>query len=278
MEKKTLIFHLYCGPDFSTNIANKVHYMCLKKYISIFDEVRFTIAVDDLSNSKLIVDGMHWIMSLGHTGKKSIRVVENTDLFEVDTFKHEFLDQYEHLDGYVFFGHNKGTTNMARDSVTMTSVFRWICGMYFYNLEFMDEVEGLFSGRMRAPEVFYGTFLTYFSKERQNIIHAMPNNLSGLEYSGTFYWINMPKYKNSRTMGIIKDVEPDSRFFAEEYPGMFFERYAYGCGMTSHNDAAFDAIEYYWYRLDEERWSQVYDTLGNREEFIKFLTEMATVI
>lgn len=274
MIRKTLIFHLYCGDDFSENIANKVHHACLRRYINIFDEARFTISVDNLSDVETIEKGMRWIMSLGHCGEKKISVVLNSDMYEVDTFKRDFLDQYEKLDGYVFFAHNKGTTNMKNGDLDHNGIFKWVCGMYFYNFAFFYEVDGFFSGKLRAPEVFYGTFLTHFSKERQSYVHAMPNNLSGLEYSGTFYWINMPKYKNSRKMGIIKDVEPDSRFFAEEYPGMFFERYAYGCGMTSHNDAIFSAIDYNLYRADDEKWEEIYKILGNGDKFKEFMNDI----
>ena len=247
-----------------------LHFLALNKYIGCFDEVRFTIAVDRLDNLKLIKTATEWILGLSHFGSKSIRVVKNTDLYEVETFRSEFLENYEKLDGMVFFAHNKGTTNIIKDGVFQMNVARWICAMYYYNFEFLSEVEGLFTGTVRASEVFYGTLLQYFSKERQCQVHAMPNNTSGLIYSGTFYWINMPKYKNCRTMGVIKNVEADSRFFAEEYPGMFLERYAYGCGITSHNDAILDAMRYNIYDLNEEEWGEVLDILGDGEGYAEF--------
>lgn len=272
--KKTLIYHLYCGDDFIENPANMIHFICLNNVINNFDEVRFVIAVDKLGNFDLIKNAMNWILGLNHFGEKKIRVTRNTDLYEVETFKTEFLERYEELDGMVFFAHNKGTTNINRDGIFQMNVARWICGMYYYNFEYLKEIEGLFTGTLRAPEVFYGTFLQNFSKERQCQVHAMPNNTSGLIYSGTFYWINMPKYKNCRKMGIIKDVEADSRFFAEEYPGMFFDRYAYGCGITSHNDAILDAITYNIYNLTEEQWGEVLEILGDAEGFASFSNEV----
>ncbi len=278
MMEKTLIYHLYCGPDFTTNIANAVHWQCLKRYIDVFDEVRFTVSVDDLSNTTRIFEGIDWILSLGGNFRRNIRITRNTGLCEVETFKYEFLERYEKLDGMVFFAHNKGTTNMKNNNLDHNSVFKWVCGMYYFNFEFIDEVEGYFNGKLRAPEVFYGTFLTYFSKERQNFVHAMPNNLSGLEYSGTFYWINIPKYKNCRKMGIVKDVEADSRFFAEEYPGMFFDRYAYGCGMTSHKDAILDAMEYNLYFADDEKWEKIYEIMGEPDGFKSFIHDITETI
>lgn len=272
--KKTLIYHLYCGKDFISNKANIIHYLCLKKYIDVFDEAKFTVSVDDLTDEETISYGIQWIMSLGGDFEKTISIRKNTDLYEVETFSREFLHNYENLDGMVFFGHNKGTNNFNNPVLNHESVFKWICGLYFYNLEFVEEAEGIFNGKLRAPDVFYGTFLHYFTKERQSWVHAMPNNLSGLEYCGTFYWINIPKYKNCITMGIVKEVEPDSRFFAEEYPGMFFDRYAYGAGLTSHNDFCVDARIVDLYQMNDEEWEKLGESLGDYNEFTAFINKI----
>lgn len=270
--KKTLIYHLYACEDISSNVANRLHHNCLEKYCDVFDDARFTIAVDDLTDYEVISSAIRWCSSIGFKGDLRYTVVKNTDLREVPTFDREILKNSDNLDGMVFFAHNKGSTNMvSKDGVGDMNIVKWVCSLYFYNLQFVDEVEGYFTGKLRAPEVFYGTMLMYFTKDRTNWVHAMPNNLSGLEYAGTFYWINMPKYRNCKKMGIIKDVEPDSRFFAEEYPGMFFERYAYGCGMTSHNDAILDAIQHNPYNCN---WDEIQDILGEKEEFNKFLEEV----
>lgn len=266
--RKTLIYHLYVNDGFETNLANRLHRACLERYSHAFDEVRFTIAVDDLKNYKLISDAIGWVISIGFGCVSKFTVVQNGDLREVDTFDREILKNKENLDGAVFFGHNKGSTNIVKDGKVNMNVFFWICSMYFYNLEFVDEVEGFFTGKLRAPEVFYGAVLLHFTKERTNWVHAMPNNISGLEYAGTFYWINIPKWKNCLKMGIIKDVEADSRFFAEEYPGMFFERYAYGCGMTSHNDAIMEATEFNPYFGD---WEKMIGLMGDVEGFKTFV-------
>lgn len=274
--KKTLIYHLYCGKDFLDNKANLIHFLCLKKYIKVFDKVIFTIAVDDLSDNDTISAGISWVLSFGAECEKSINIRENTDLYEVSTFNEEFLKNYENLDGMVLFAHNKGTNNFSNPGLNHDAVFNWICGLYFYNFEFIDEVEGIFNGKLRAPDVFYGTFLSYFTKERQSWVHAMPNNLSGLEYCGTFYWINIPKYKNSVTMGIVKKVEPDSRFFAEEYPGMFFDRYAYGSGLASHEDFCLDATSVDLYQMGEEQWDELFTVMGSYskvKDFIKGIKE-----
>lgn len=277
--KRTLVYHLYCGNDFSENIANKIHQYCLSKYASIFDEMQFTIAIDDISNTDLIRRGIEWVLSVRGDAYIAIKTAENTLLCEVNTFNNEVLKKKDELDGAVFFAHNKGTTNIKNMNLSSASVFRWICGMYYYNFEFIDEVMDRFQGKTRAPECFYGTFLTYFTKEKTNWVHSMPNNLSGLEYAGTFYWMNMPKIRNSFKMGIIKDVEPDSRFFAEEYPGMFFDRYAFGCGMTSHNDSCFNAMEFNPYYVSVDEWeTTITDILGEREGFLTFVNEVKTNI
>ena len=272
--KKTLIYHLYCGEDFLDNKANLIHFLCLKKYIKVFDEVIFTIAVDDLSDNETISAGISWIMSLGANCEKRIHVKKNNDLYEVSTFNDEFLKNYENLDGMVLFAHNKGTNNFYNPGLNHDSVFNWICALYYFNFEFIDEVENIFTGKLRAPEVFYGTFLHYFSKERQSWVHAMPNNISGLEYCGTFYWINIPKYKNCVVMGVVKKVEPDSRYFAEEYPGMFFDRYAYGCGLASHKDVCLDALTINLYLMDEDQWDKLFTAMGEYSGVKRFIKEI----
>lgn len=272
--KKTLIYHLYCGKDFFENKANLIHFICLRKYIHVFDEVVFTIAVDDLTNGDLISAGLSWIMSLGIECELKINIRKNSDLYEVATFSEMFLKNYRNLDGMVMFGHNKGTNNFSNPDLNHDSVFKWICGLYYYNFEFLDEAEDIFNGKLRAPDVFYGNFLHYFTKERQSFVHAMPNNLSGLEYCGTFYWVNMPKYKNCVTMGVVAEVEPDSRFFAEEYPGMFFDRYAYGAGLASHNDFCVDARSVDLYRMSDNEWNGLIDKMGNADDFKVFISEI----
>lgn len=264
---------MYCGDDFLTNAANKVHFLCLSKYINLFDEARFTISVDDLSNSELIAYGLQFVSSLG-SFEKTINIRKNTDLYEVDTFDKEFLRRHDELDGMVFFAHNKGTTNFKNPELDHDSVFNWICGMYYYNFNFIDEVEGFFTGKLRAPEVFYGTFLEYFSKEKQSWVHAMPNNPSGLMYCGTFYWINVPLYENCIKMGVVKDVKAVNRFFAEEYPGMFFDRYAYGAGLTSHNDVCFNAIDTNLYHTDADAWEDLFAKMGDYEGIKNFISEI----
>ena len=75
-------------------------------------------------------------------------------------------------------------------------------------------------------------------------------------------------------MGVVKEVEPDSRFFAEEYPGMFFDRYAYGSGLASHNDACVDARTVDIYQMGDEDWGKLGEVMGNYTEFTAFMNEI----
>lgn len=274
--KKTLIYHLYVQDGFENNIANKIHWYALHLYSYIFDEIRFSVAMDDVNDERLMCDAVKWITSIHFEGEKTISFIENNELREVETFKRQILDGKDNLDGYVFFAHNKSSTNILNpDGSINNAVLTWLACLYYYNLETIHEVEDVLSGNFRAAEVFYGAFMLYFTKERTNMVHSMPNNISGLEYPGTFYWINIPKYKNSLKMGIVKDVEADSRFFAEEYPGMFFERYAYGAGMRSHNDVMFEATNFNPYFSD---WTPMLNALGDKEGFSIFMNNIQSFI
>ena len=51
--KKILIFHLFAFRGFTNNDFTKIHEICLKKYIHIFDESRFVVVVDNLVLQKI---------------------------------------------------------------------------------------------------------------------------------------------------------------------------------------------------------------------------------
>ena len=55
----------------------------------------------------------------------------------------------------VFFGHNKGITNIKKYG--KDNIMYWIAGMYFFSLNYMDEVVDKLIGR---PSFSYGSMLT----------------------------------------------------------------------------------------------------------------------
>ena len=78
--EKTLVYHLYVKEDFQDNIAYKIHSYCLKKYISVFNKVKFTLSVDDLTNHDLIQQGFELINNIVANCEKQINVIKNGEL------------------------------------------------------------------------------------------------------------------------------------------------------------------------------------------------------
>lgn len=252
--KKTLVYHLYMKDDFEGNIAYKIHTYCLQKYIHIFDNVKFTLSVDDLSNHKLIKSGYEWIDNIGANCETQINVVKNNELGETDTFVREVLSLNN--DGMVFFAHSKGVSRMI-DGKINSSVLYWILTLYYENLEYVSDIEKCFLDMPLKQSVFYGTLL--FGSE----VHEPLKLAFGKHYSGNFYWINMPKYKNWRSIGRIPDLKPDGRWFVEMYPNMVCRFDMMGGGIKTKDDIWFEMDNTSIYKITKEEWENIYSVYGS---------------
>ena len=252
--KKTLVYHLYMKDDFEGNIAYKIHTYCLQKYIHIFDKVKFTLSVDDLSNHKLIKSGYEWIDNIGANCETQINVVKNNELGETDTFAREVLGLNN--DGMVFFAHSTGVSRMI-DGKINSSVLYWILTLYYENLEYVSDIEKCFLDMPLKQSVFYGTLL--FGSE----VHEPLKLAFGKHYSGNFYWINMPKYKNWRNIGRIPDLKPDGRWFVEMYPNMVCRFDMMGGGIKTKDDIWFEMDNTSIYKITKEEWENIYSVYGS---------------
>ena len=103
--KKTLVYHLYVSNDFDTNMCYKVHFECLKHFIKVFDKVKFTICVDDLSDNTLIRKGLDWVLELGFNREMEITISPNSLFREASTFYNKVLKS-EDNEIIFFFGHS----------------------------------------------------------------------------------------------------------------------------------------------------------------------------
>lgn len=273
MTKKKLIYHLYVGEDFETNIGYKIHFNCLKHYINLFDSVIFVICIDEYLRNELLLKVYTWVNNLNFNGRITIDVVANTFLRESITFKDYVVDA--NVSGeFVFFAHSKGITNLRNENCNQQGIITWIILMYFYNLNFIREIENVFNGENCRPEIFYGSPLVKFNKEAYPVL----GHRSSCEYSGTFFWINGPRFYNCRKIGAFPDIVIGGRDFAEQYPGYFCDREIYGQGLASHNDACLDGHFFDFYNLTSDEWEHVVEILGNASEFSIFYKEMTDVL
>lgn len=265
MVKKKLIFHLYVGEDFETNIGYQIHFKCLKHYINIFDSIVFVVCIDKELRKEFLMKVYKWVDDLNFNGEISINVVENTFLREAITFKNYVVDA-NISEEFVFFAHSKGITNLRDETINQHGIIIWIILMYFYNLNFIREVENIFTGENTRPEIFYGSPLVKFNNEAYPVL----GHRSACEYSGTFFWINGPRFYNCRKIGAFPDIVIGGRDFAEQYPGYFCDREIYGQGLASHNDACLDGHSFNLYNLTLDEWRNVIDILGDTIEFSIF--------
>lgn len=267
--KKTLVYHLYMVDGCLNNIVYWLHIYCLRKYIHIFDKLKITICLDDLERHDLIGYGYEWVNSLGANCETEIRVVKNDEMGESRTFEHEILNMNN--DGMVFFAHSKGITRVI-DNQLNQSVFLWLLCLYFQNLEYVNEVEHNFLDMPLKQDCFYGTLLM------GSVRNEPLKNAFGMHFSGNFYWVNMPKYKNLRKLNKVPELELTGRWFAEMYPGMVFNREMMGGGLRSRNDVWFEMEDVQVYKMSKEEWEDIFTIYGDVEKMNGFVDDVTSFI
>lgn len=267
--EKTLVYHLYVRDDLDENIAYKIHLYCLRKYVHIFDKIKFTLSVDDLTNRELIGRAYEWINSIGANCETQINVIKNTEMGETETFEREVLNLNN--DGMVFFAHSKGVSRMI-DGKINSSVLYWILTLYYENLEYVNDVKKCFLEMPLKSSVFYGTLL-YGSE-----IHEPLKRAFGKHYSGNFYWINMPKYKNWRKIGRIPDIRPDGRWFVELYPNMVCNYEMMGGGIGTKNNIWFEMDDMSIYKITKQEWEEIFHIYGSFEGLTRLSSEVENII
>lgn len=199
---KRLVFHFYANNGWRDNIANICHFNCLNYFSHLFTDSVIVIVNDGLSSEELLEVKKKFIDVI-KSETVIIKIAENTPFYEAATFYNEVIrnDKYN---GLIFFGHNKGVTNVLNSEYSKTSILSWICGLYYYGLNFANEAETeLYS---KPLGTFYGPFLM-----KDNYI----GNKNHMWYAGTFYWVNQRRLlKNFDEIPSVFDRE-----YAEWLPG-----------------------------------------------------------
>lgn len=207
-----MVFHFFAGNDFETNTANLIHFRCMNYFQDVFDEININIAVDDINDINLQISAKNKFAQVFDRCKNlRLKVVQNTGYYESDTYYNEVLLNTKNLNGLTFFGHNKGTTNFANPSYDKFSIANWICGLYYFSLNFPNEVE-----RMMLADgyPFYGSFLL-----KNDIIPSRHH----VEYAAAYFWTNCPIIYRNICIGGMEILNLDARGFTEEFPGNFYD-------------------------------------------------------
>jgi hypothetical protein len=265
--KKTLVYHLYVSDDFDTNMCYKVHFECLKQFIDVFDKVKFTICVDDLSNTVLIKKGIDWIFNLGLKCEVEINTSINSLYRESSTLYNKILKSDD--DELYFFFHSKGTTNFVDTTKSIDSVFIWICGIYYYSLHSDYDAVKILEGTYRT---MCGPFLL-----------TPPLNGTGnffQFYAGGGYWINNASLKNLRKIKAIPELTVSDRYFSEKYPGMVLSTYEdYGLEGVNTTMVILGRIDgTSFYNGSAEDWNYIISLYQYPEKFIEFVNNIGNKV
>lgn len=218
--KKRLVFFVYVDSFYKESVVYDIHFENLKRYCGIFDSatIYLSLKVIDEENLDFARNLAKRIIDCGFIKDVEFKIRENTIMREVDCFKDEVIYRIiNNVPELVFFTHTKGISNNLN-----LSLFKWICGMYYFNLNFMNEVEYSLVYKpiydtANSSSVFYGFPLLY-----STIGNYIKNNVF---YAGTIYWINCAKasqYNRCFDINPKTDYIYSTRCFAEEFPGDYF--------------------------------------------------------
>lgn len=218
--KKTLVYYNFVSKN--KNLSN-FHYSLLREYAYIFDELKFCISIDDIDDKESILEIEKEILDI--FGINSIKitfyVIKNDKLFcEANFFYEEVAKKMNEYD-LVFYAHGKGMQTGKDEE----SIKHWICSMYYYCLNFMEEVEQKLSYNTKYYS--YGHFL--FDQFNHYYNESYFKNV----YCGTFFWMNAKKIHNYMIDYRISIPKPTDRYFSENFLSLILTD-----GFSSHNNKA----------------------------------------
>ena len=255
MVKKTLVFHFFVPKDYKDNVAIRMHLECLKRYSSVFDSAIFSICFEDndMSSAEEVEKDL---MDCGYIKDVRFVLIENSRLTESITLKTHVIDNLDNIDGLVLFGHTKGVTNVKTYTWDVESKLKWIYSLYFYNLEFINEMEENLLYSYPYISTFYGPLRT-----------TMDGGIT-FYYPGTFYWINPMNLYNDVKSGMVSIPKLSNRTFAENLPLI------YKTSNSCHAVACHDQNWMEWYDLYNGDMDAVIRFFGDEDLFYNNYNEI----
>lgn len=254
------MFYFYLTEELSDSEIYRFHLYCLNKYAHIFDKMTFILSLNDTNNIELIRKWENKLLRLHTKGTIEFEIHKNDEFKESASFKEHVSDKLGENE-LVFFGHGKGVTNIEKYS--KEQIYMWIAGMYFYNLNFMDEVE---ESLVNKKYMSYGSFLCK-NQEYKDFRYTKYQ----WYYIGTFFWINSGKIKNYITANEIELPLLCERFYDEDFLGNIYDcwptRNAY-----SHN-GTFLRNAHDFYRYTNDYINMLYDDRSDFDDFLKEINE-----
>ncbi len=242
-DKKRLVYYIYV-PKAGLPEIYKYHFACLEYFSNVFDEYSITIAADDVNDQNILaVESL--FLKFGYKNI-SFNVIENNNNYrEVCAFKTDILDKLKTDTSLTFFAHAKGASNVFNDSLII-----WICSMYYFCLNFMDNM--IHKMINQSPRIFYGP-VAYYTPIMAGIRYNWI-------YPGTFYWINMNTLYNYSLMHDLPRLE--GRAYVENFPGNITPLKGY----SLHEQMGLAESNFYF---DDTNSGRVYDFYNEMPELLK---------
>lgn len=206
--KLRLVYYMWIPSDGMKDDFFDVHFKCLERYANVFDESRFYLAIDDVNDTDKIREIEEKLISIGFVKNVSFTIVKNNpQLREAKVFKTEIADKLAELDGLTFFAHSKGTFSHKR--FDEKSNLMWVSAMYFFNLEYINEMIWWMTETCSNS---YGFFRLYDTTWMSHITNTWM-------YAGTFMWLNCQKIDHYITSNKVKMPELYDKGYAEDFVG-----------------------------------------------------------
>lgn len=137
--KKLLFIHwniMYGDNGYHTTYIQELHLQLIRRYRSLFDEVRIVLHTPDIHD----ISTIHHVKVMFDKifgNKVKFNVSKNSETSEIDTFKRYFLPivlgEYNSYD-LVYYIHNKGVTQPHTNNMRV-----WVAGLYYFNFEHFSE-------------------------------------------------------------------------------------------------------------------------------------------
>lgn len=229
---KKLVFAFYLAKNYKSEIIN-IHFLCLKRFSEAFDSAEIVFILDKEYDRDNLLDAQRRFTEIFCGKPLSFSMVDNTPYREALVFQQYVVARMDEEE-LVFFAHNKGTTNV--DKFDKEQIYTWVIAMYFYSLNYMDEVE---DSLLNKKFMSYGPFLCQ-NEEPERITKF------GWYYVGTFFWMNTKKIKQHMINNNVPVPLMGDRFYAEEFFANIFPSWPYMLAASHGNRFLKNATNFYY--------------------------------
>lgn len=261
----TLVFNFYATRDNLHSQINKMHFICLRMYKHIFDNIIICISLDDIYDTFLIKKIQNkFINTFYREGDVnpdiSFKIRQNKSEYCESLFFYEEIVNKLNEHDLVFFAHNKGVTRKY-NSKELYNFYYWIISMYYHNLKNINKV----TDRLCYKHfVSYGTFLV----KETNI------DKSFMYYCGSFQWLNCKKIYNIIKRKGLDVPKLDGRFYDVTFIGSILTD-----RMTEVNNVYLDYKEEMDMLCECYEYCNVlgYLTEGFNEDYGKIMKKMSEI-